>query len=217
VRPRLVVATGNRGKLAEFAALLLDPEIGGGASCDLISLADAGDVVLPPEGDEYEPNAIAKARSAALALGLPALADDSGLEVAGLDGAPGPLSARYGGPGLDDAGRVRHLLAELAGRGPADRSAQFVCVAVLAFPDGAVEVARAVCPGRIAEAPAGAGGFGYDPIFEVQADGVPPGTTMAELPAERKQALSHRGRAVRLLAPALARLAGGQPSAAKRS
>lgn len=217
MKPVLVVATSNRGKLREFGDLLRDPAISGGLDFELRSLADAGKVELPPEGDDYEANAIAKARTAAVALGLPALADDSGLEVAGLGGAPGPHSARYGGPGLDDAGRVRHLLSELERSGGHDRSARFVCIAALALPDGEVSVARGDCVGRIAAAPAGVSGFGYDPVFEVEAPGVTSGTTMAELPSDRKQALSHRGAALRALAPALARLGRAQPSAAKRS
>ena len=217
----LVIATGNAGKLREFADLLADPAVGGGLPWELRSLADAGDVELPPEGGAYAPNALAKARTAAQALGVPALADDSGLEVAALGGAPGPLSARYGGAGLDDAGRVVHLLRELAAAGSADRAARFVCVAALALPDGTATVARGECPGRIAETPVGRGGFGYDPVFEVHGGDVAPGTTMAELPPARKHRLSHRGRALRTLAPALAELAepgsASQPSAAKRS
>jgi XTP/dITP diphosphohydrolase len=217
VKSILVVATSNRGKLREFEDLLRDPAISSGLDFELRSLAEAGDVELPPEGDDYLANAVAKARTAAVALGHPALADDSGLEVAGLGGAPGPHSARYGGPDLDDAGRVRHLLARLDASSARDRTARFVCIAALALPDGEVSVARGICSGRIAAAPAGVGGFGYDPIFEVEAEGIAAGTTMAELSAERKQALSHRGAALRALAPALARLAGAQPSAAKRS
>jgi XTP/dITP diphosphohydrolase len=217
MRPVLVVATSNGGKLAEFADLLGDRDLGCGYDFELRSLDDLEPVELPPEGDDYEANAVAKARTAAAALGRPALADDSGLEVAALGGAPGPRSARYGGPALDDAGRVQHLLRELAAKGVVDRTACFVCVAALASPDGEVVVARGECPGRIAETPAGEGGFGYDPIFEVAAEGIAAGTTMAELPAKKKHALSHRGRAVRALAPALRELAEAQPSAAKRS
>jgi XTP/dITP diphosphohydrolase len=217
VKRVLVVATSNPGKLREFTDLLGDSAISGGREFELRSLADFGDVELPPEGDDYAANAVAKARTAAVALGLPALADDSGLEVAGLGGAPGPRSARYGGGGLDDAGRVRHLLAELDASGAADRSARFVCVAALARPDGEVTVARGECRGRIALAPVGARGFGYDPVFEVEASGVARGTTMAELSPERKHALSHRGAALRALAPALAALGRSQPIAEKRS
>jgi XTP/dITP diphosphohydrolase len=191
----LVLATGNRGKLAEFAALL------GPLALELRSLADFPEVALPPEGDDYAGNAAAKARAAAAATGLAALGDDSGLEVRALGGAPGPHSARFGGPGLDDAARSRRLLEALAACGGADRRARFVCVAALALPDGTLATARGECPGRILDAPRGAGGFGYDPVF--QPDGHE--ASMAELPPAVKNRISHRGRALAALGPALAR------------
>ncbi len=188
----LVVATGNPGKLREFRRLL------GDLPFSLCSLAELS-VALPEEGDDYEANAVVKARTAARAAGLPALADDSGLEVAALGGAPGPRSARYGGPDLDDAGRVARLLGELQGVPRDRRVARFVCVAALADPDGAVVTARGVCPGRILESPRGVGGFGYDPVFWVEERGA----AMAELADADKDALSHRGRAVAQLRDAL--------------
>lgn len=202
-RLELVLATGNPGKRREFEAILeaLLPEAG----IRLRTLADFPGVALPPEGRDYEANAAAKARAAAEATGLPALGDDSGLEVAALDGAPGPLSARFGGGGLDDAGRVRALLAAVRERGgAADRAARFVCVAALVEPGGAVHVARGECPGALLEAPRGAGGFGYDPVF------VPEGEThtLAELPAAAKDRLSHRGRALAALRERLGTLVG---------
>jgi XTP/dITP diphosphohydrolase len=127
------------------------------------------------------------------------VADDSGLEVEGLGGAPGPRSARYGGPGLADAARVALLLAELAARPGASRRACFVCAAALALPDGEVATAFGRCDGRIAAAPRGRSGFGYDPVFELEAGG----RTLAELPAEEKHRISHRARAFRALRPAL--------------
>ena len=190
---RVVFATGNAGKLREVRALLASPEL------EIVGLDAVGPVALPEEGDDYEANAVAKARAVAQACGLPALGDDSGLEVEALGGAPGPRSARFGGPGLDDAGRVRHLLAALRGVPSERRAARFVCVAALALPDGETVTARGECAGWIAEAPRGTGGFGYDPVFEV----APGGPTMAELPADEKQRVSHRGRAFRALAPAL--------------
>ena len=193
---RLIVATGNQGKLREFREIL---QAQGGA---LGTLADVPDVVLPDEGAEYEPNAIAKARAVAEQAGIAAVADDSGLEVDGLDGAPGPLSARYGGPGLDDAGRVSHLLSELSAKPGAARTARFVCVAALATPDGRVITARGVCEGEILDAPCGGGGFGYDPVFKPLGHAV----TMAELPVEQKNSLSHRGRALAALADEIAQL-----------
>lgn len=192
-RVRVVLATANPGKLREVAALLADLPI------DWIGLDALPGLVLPEEGDDYAANAVAKARAAARAAGTLAVADDSGLEVEALGGAPGPRSARWGGPGLDDAGRNRALLEALRGVPPERRGARFVCVAALATPAGDVVTACGVCPGRILEAPRGTGGFGYDPLFEVS----PGGPTMAELPPGEKDRISHRGRAFRALVPAL--------------
>jgi XTP/dITP diphosphohydrolase len=192
----VVIATGNPGKLREIRAILGD---GGPALRGLDGFAP---VDFPEEGDDYAANAAAKARAAAAATGRPALADDSGLEVAGLGGAPGPRSARYGGPGLDDRQRAATLLEALAGVTGAGRDARFVCVAALATPGGDVVTARGECPGRILAAPRGSGGFGYDPVFEVA-----PGTSMAELAPEQKHAISHRARALRALRALLESLA----------
>ena len=185
----LVLATRNAGKAREVASIL--------AALDVRIDPLAADVMLPEEGDSYEANAVAKALAAARATGCVALGDDSGLEVAALGGAPGPLSARYGGAGLDDAARTAVLLAALAAVPDAERGARFVCVAAVATPQGDVATARGVCEGRLLRAPRGNGGFGYDPIFAVGE------STMAELPAAEKDALSHRGRAFRALLPAL--------------
>ncbi len=190
---RVVVATSNPGKLREIRALLAPLPV------PLVGLEALPGLRLPPEGDEYMDNAVAKARAAAAFAGSPALADDSGLEVEALGGAPGPHSARYGGPGLDDAGRVARLLGELTGREGAQRRARFVCAAALVAPAGEVVTAFGECAGRIGRAPRGAGGFGYDPVFEVDAAG----RTMAELPEEEKNRISHRARAFRALRPTL--------------
>jgi XTP/dITP diphosphohydrolase len=190
---RVVLASGNAGKLREVRALLAALPVA------LVCLAEVGDVALPDEGDDYAANAAAKALAAARASGLLALGDDSGLEVDALGGAPGPRSARFGGPGLDDAGRTRALLAALADVPPARRGARFVCVAALAAPDGLITTTRGECAGWIAEAPRGAAGFGYDPVFEL----TPGGSTLAELPVEEKERISHRGHAFRALVPAL--------------
>ena len=185
----LVVATGNEGKLREFRSLLRALPLA------LRSLREFAGVELPEEGEDYEQNALAKALVAARQTGLPALADDSGLEVEGLGGAPGPRSARYGGPGLDDAGRALHLLSALRGRSGDARRARFVCVAALALPDGEAWSARGECAGVVLEAPRGRGGFGYDPVFWSSEAGA----CVAELPDDRKNEISHRGRALRAL------------------
>ncbi len=181
-----IVATSNLGKRREFAEILA------GRSVTLLSLADFDEVLFPEEGLEYERNAIVKAETAARQLGRVAVADDSGLEVDALDGAPGPLSARYGGDGLDDAARVQKLLVALRSVPDAERSARFVCVAALATPDGRVMTTRGECPGRILQASRGGAGFGYDPIFEPEGHG----QSMAELAPALKNTISHRALAL---------------------
>jgi len=211
-RRLLVVATANPGKLRELRALLR--ELGSDRDLEVVGLDAVPGLEMPEEGDDYAANAAAKARAAARAAGLPALADDSGLEVDALDGRPGPRSARYGGPGLDDAGRVRRLLEELAGVEGSRRGARFVCVAALALPGGEgsggdaagqVHTARGEWPGRILEAPRGEGGFGYDPIFWDEEHGA----AAAELPARVKNRISHRARAVAGLHEAIRAALGG--------
>ena len=194
-RVELVVATSNAGKLREMREILDDVPV------VLRDLQAWPDLVFPEEGDDYAANAAAKARTAMEGTGLPALADDSGLEVNGLGGGPGPRSARFGGPGLTPGQRVLALLAALVDCRGSERDARFVCVAALATPDGTVVTARGECPGRILTGLRGAGGFGYDPVFEVS-----PGVAMAELSPERKNAISHRALALRGLGDALATL-----------
>jgi XTP/dITP diphosphohydrolase len=193
--PRIVVASQNAGKCREIARIL--------EGFDVISLAGFDPVAFPEEGGDYVENARAKALAAARATGLPCVADDSGLEVECLGGAPGPYSARYGGPGLDDRGRVDHLLKSIEGE-PSPRRARFFCVAAAALPDGRSEIAEGACAGEILTAPRGGRGFGYDPIFR------PEGHTrsLAELDRQQKDALSHRGKAFRALVPKLVRLLG---------
>jgi XTP/dITP diphosphohydrolase len=203
--PSLLVATANPGKLREIRAMLASLEVG------WRSLADFPGVELPEENDDYEANALEKARVAARATGCVTVADDSGLEVVGLAGRPGPRSARYGGPGLDDAGRVAHLLAELRALVGEQRRARFVCVAAVATPTGDAVTARGECPGLILSAPRGTSGFGYDPVFESAELGLP----MAELSESEKNRISHRGRAFAALRPAIEqRLVGARPDAA---
>lgn len=194
---RLVLGTANRGKVRELTAMLAPWRI-----AELRALDAFPDVVLPPEdGATYEENAVVKARAVTAATGWPALADDSGLEVDALGGAPGVVSARWA---PDDPARIARLLAALDGR--AERRARFVCVVALAWPDGRVVTASGTCPGAIATAPAGVGGFGYDPVFVADAFG----RTFAEVGAAEKDAVSHRAQAIAALE---ARLRGG-PSVA---
>ena len=186
--PRLVLATLNRAKARELQALL------DGLPWEIVSLADLPGASLPEEtGATYRENALLKARHAAALTGARALADDSGLEVDALGGAPGVQSARYGGPGLDDAGRCALLLEALRGVPPARRTARFRCVIALVDPDGGEWIVEGVVEGWIAEAPRGAHGFGYDPVFVYP----PRDCTFAELPLEDKARVDHRGQAVR--------------------
>jgi XTP/dITP diphosphohydrolase len=196
-RLRVIAATSNPGKLEEFRTLLADLPI------TVESLADRGPVRFPEEGLDYAANAVAKALAVAEQLDEWALADDSGLEVEALDGAPGPLSARFGGPTLADAGRVAHLLSALNKSPQSSRIARFVCVAALVAPSGEQVVTRGECSGRILASTRGTGGFGYDPIF------LPDGfeQSMAEIDSRVKDRISHRGRAFAELRPALERAA----------
>jgi XTP/dITP diphosphohydrolase len=187
-RPVLVIATLNRGKARELALLI------GDLPFEIRSLADVPGAVLPAEtGESYAANALAKARAGARLAGALALADDSGLEVDALGGAPGINSARYGGPGLDDAGRCRLLLEALAAVTPERRTARFRCVIALADPTGWERTTEGVVEGIITPAPRGQGGFGYDPLFYYP----PLGRTFAELAPEEKARVDHRGAAMR--------------------
>jgi XTP/dITP diphosphohydrolase len=192
----VVLATGNAGKLLEVRAILGDLPL------SLRAASAFPEIFFPEEGDDYEANAVAKARAAAQGAGRLALGDDSGLEVEALDGAPGPRSARYG---ADDATRNARLLAALEGVPDERRGALFVCVAALVTPEGDSVIARGECAGRILRAPSGRGGFGYDPIFAPTLDGPAHrrGASMADLPLADKNRLSHRARAFRGLVEAL--------------
>jgi XTP/dITP diphosphohydrolase len=164
-----------------------------GVPSRLVTLADFPGVTLPPEdGRTYAENAAVKARAVAALTGFLALADDSGLEVDVLEGRPGVQSARYGGPGLDDADRVRLLLAELRGVPPGRRTARFRCAIAVSDPAGRVDVVEGVVEGQVLDVARGAGGFGYDPIFYHPASQA----TFAELSPERKNAVSHRAQAL---------------------
>ncbi len=188
-RPRLLIASANRGKVAEYRTLLE------GLECDLVSLRDVGiSGAVEETGTSYAENARIKAVACAAQSGLVTLADDSGLEVDALGGEPGIYSARYAGDGATDAERVAFLLRKLEGVPAERRGARFVCVIAIASPDGDVTYCRGECPGMIAAAPRGGGGFGYDPAFLLPDRGL----TMAELPPGEKDRVSHRGRAAAL-------------------
>jgi XTP/dITP diphosphohydrolase len=193
VTPGLCLATANPAKVREFTALL------DGLGYEIRTLQEFPGVSLPPEGEiSYGENAQAKARAALEATGLITIADDSGIEVDALDGAPGVASARYGGPGLTDAQRVTRLLAAVADASA--RTARFRCVLALAAPWGAEARVEGVVEGILTAAPRGHGGFGYDPIFFVSALG----RTLAEVPAADKHRVSHRGQAAAAARPILA-------------
>jgi XTP/dITP diphosphohydrolase len=185
---RLVVASGNPGKFTEIVALLE------GVDVLLVPLDRVGPVAVPPEGgDSFQENARLKAETVAWATGLLALADDSGLEVDALGGMPGVLSARYGGMQKTDEER-NHLLLDNLRRVPWERrTARFRCVVAIAEPAGPMHIVEGTCEGRIALAPRGVHGFGYDPVFEIPALG----RTFAEIGPELKNRLSHRGQAMR--------------------
>jgi XTP/dITP diphosphohydrolase len=187
---KLVLATFNRDKGRELQALLDLRDL------EVVSLADVPGATAPAEtGSTLDENARIKARAAMARTGLPAIADDTGLEVDALDGRPGVHAARYAGPQASYADNVRKLLSELAGVPAGQRDARFRAVCVACWPDGIELAAHGVLEGRIAAAPRGTGGFGYDPVFEL-----PDGRTLAELAEAEKNALSHRARAMRRLA-----------------
>lgn len=192
----IVIATTNPGKIEEFRRLL-PPGI------EIRSLLDLG-IKLPPEhGATFLENAHAKALAAARQSGHLAIADDSGLEVDALGGEPGIRSARYAGPGASDADNRARLLAALAAVPSPTRTARFRCAVAIASPEGLIASAEGVCEGSIATTPAGCHGFGYDPIFLL-----PDGRTMAKLPPEEKNRISHRARAYQAVLPALRAVLG---------
>lgn len=200
----LLIATNNAHKVAEFRRLLA------GADADLVTPNEAGvELDVPETGATFAENARIKARAFRDASGLPSLADDSGVAVDALGGRPGVRSARYGGEGLDDAGRVRLLLSEMEGVPENERACRFHAVLAFAAPDGREETAEGVCEGRLAREPSGLNGFGYDPVFYLPQFG----RTMAELDPEEKDAASHRGQAARRMLPLLR---AGEPAQAAR-
>lgn len=195
----IILATGNKGKLKEFAGLLHG--IAG-------KITGLGDLESPPEvvedGETFMENALKKARAIAKYSGKPALADDSGLVVDALDGRPGVYSARYAREGATDDDNIDKLLRELGGE--QNRKARFVCFLALVMPDGEETVVSGECEGVILTERRGSGGFGYDPVFYL----LEYGKTMAEIPPGLKNEISHRARA----AEKLARILRGEPSGA---
>lgn len=194
---RVVLATRNAGKVAELRRIL-------GQAVELVGLDDVAAYEPGPETEPtFEANALAKAREAVLHTGLPAVADDSGLAVDAMNGMPGVLSARWAGrhgsPSQRDLANLELLLAQLEDVPDERRQAGFVCAAAYALPDGRSDVVRAEMRGMLTRGPRGTGGFGYDPLL------VPDGLTVtsAELSPAEKDAISHRGKAFRLLAPRL--------------
>jgi len=201
-RPRIVLATHNQGKLAELRRILAASRV----DVDVADLDDHPDMPQVAEtGSTFAENALLKARAVAAHTGLPAVADDSGLCVDALNGMPGVLSARWSGRHGDDEANLRLLLAQLTDV-PADRrAAHFACAAALVLPSGAEEVTEGTVHGWLTDAPRGTNGFGYDPIFVPDSLDV----TTAQMPAEEKDAISHRGKALRALAPVIAALLTG--------
>ncbi|AKH82615.1 nucleoside-triphosphate diphosphatase [Streptomyces sp. CNQ-509] len=199
---RLVLATRNAGKITELRAILGEA----GVDAELLGAADFPDVPDVPEtGVTFAGNALLKAHALARATGLPAVADDSGLCVDVLGGAPGIFSARWAGRHGDDAANLALLLAQLSDVGPGHRAAHFACAAALALPDGTERVAEGKLEGTLRYEPAGTGGFGYDPVLQPLGED----RTCAELTPEEKNAISHRGKAFRALAPAVRELLKG--------
>ncbi len=196
---RLVLATRNPGKLRELRELLRGQVPGLDVDTQVIDAAAAGVPDVAETGVTFEENALLKAHAVAAATGLPAVADDSGLSVDVLGGAPGIFSARWSGRHGDDAANLDLLLAQLSDISAEHRGAAFVCAAALALPGGAETVERGELRGTLLDARRGTGGFGYDPIL------VPAGSdrSCAELSSAEKNAISHRGQAFRALLPAL--------------
>ncbi|OKK19864.1 nucleoside-triphosphate diphosphatase [Streptomyces sp. CB00455] len=198
---RLILATRNAGKVTELRAILSEA----GLPHELVG-ADAYPEIpdVKETGVTFAENALLKAHALARATGLPAVADDSGLCVDVLGGAPGIFSARWAGAHGDDAANLALLLAQLSDISPEHRGAHFFCAAALALPDGTERVVEGRLLGTLREAPAGTRGFGYDPVLQPLGES----RTCAELSADEKNAISHRGKAFRALVPVVRELLG---------
>lgn len=188
---RIVLATNNPKKRVELERIL------DGLDVELVPMGDLGLPSPVEDGDTFEDNALLKARAAATATGLPALADDSGLVVDALGGAPGVISSRWAGADGDDVANNAKLVRELADVPAEERSARFVAVAALVTPDGEEHTVRGTMEGRVRDVPTGDGGFGYDPYFVAAGNDV----SNAELTPSQKDAISHRGAAFRAIRP----------------
>lgn len=200
---RLVLATRNPGKIVEFRRILEELHSG---SIDLVGLENFPQLQDVEEtGETFLENALLKARTVCKETGLPAIADDSGLCIDALDGAPGVLSARWSGVHGNDVANIEKVLAQLDSTPDSDRGAHFTCVAAFVMPDGRETTAEAILPGVILRQPIGHYGFGYDPIF------LPEGSdlSLAELDAQKKDLISHRGQSLRSIAPRVASMLGG--------
>jgi len=196
--PKLLLATTNRGKLREYYQLLK------GLPFELVSPADEGiDITVDEKKKTFEENARLKATTYSRLSGLVTLADDSGLEVDALGGGPGIISARFAGEQASDKDRIEHLLARLKDVPWGKRTARFRCVIAVATPEGETELCDGECQGLVAFEPKGENGFGYDPVFYLPEFG----KTIAELPLETKNQVSHRGKAARKAYIILERLA----------
>jgi XTP/dITP diphosphohydrolase len=188
MKKKLIFATGNEGKMREIREILGDLDY------EILSLKEAGvDVEIIEDGTTFEENAVIKARTVMEATGCLTLADDSGLEIDYLGKEPGIHSARYMGENTSYRIKNQILLDRLHGVPAPVRTARFVCVVAAAFPDGRIETSRGTIEGRIADKPAGENGFGYDPIFYLPDRGM----TTAQISPEEKNAISHRGKALR--------------------
>ncbi|MCW3158178.1 RdgB/HAM1 family non-canonical purine NTP pyrophosphatase [Micropruina sonneratiae] len=189
---RVVLATHNAKKLSELRRLVADQAL----DLDIVGLDDVAGYPEPDETERtFEGNALIKSRAAAAATGLPALADDSGIEVDLLNNMPGVRSARWAGKGAGDQANLDLLIAQLADTDPAQRTGRFVCAVAYTHPDGAEHVLRATMEGHLVSEPRGGNGFGYDPIFVADGNS----RTNAELTPAEKDAISHRGKAVRAM------------------
>lgn len=199
---KLLLATNNKAKVREYKSLLR------GIPYEIVTLAEQGIITEVEEvGGSLEENARLKATALAAESQLLSLADDSGLEVDALSGEPGPLSARYAGEEASDIGRINYLLERLRGVPQEERTARFRCVIAIATPDKTVELCSGECRGLITLEPRGDQGFGYDPVFYLPELG----KTMAELPLELKNQVSHRGQAARKACELLEKL-GASPT-----